>query len=128
MIEDSGRRNIGDRRDAHADEGGRGGETFRAQERFEERVFIFAIAVLVGENLGGGVGLIAADAEVDANITRVRGYELINGAHLVFGRFGVFGEFGGAGTESVVRLRLSESEAAIPVPHLSPAMERRPGD
>ncbi len=128
MIEDSRRRNIRDRRDAHADEGRRGGETFRAQERFEEGVFIFAIAVLVGENLGGGVGLIAADAEVDANITRVRGYEPINGAHLVFGRFGVFGEFVGAGAESVVGLRLGESKAAIPVPHLSPAMERSPGD
>ena len=59
------------------------------EEGFEEGVLIFAVAVLIGQNFGSGVGLIAADTEVDADVASFRGDEFVEGADLVFGGFRV---------------------------------------
>lgn len=61
------------------------------EEGFEEGVLILAVAVLVGEDLGSGVRLIAADTEVDADVASFGGDKVVEGADLVVGGFRVFG-------------------------------------
>ena len=74
------------------------------------------------------MGLIAADAEVDADVASFGGDEFVDGANLVFGGFGVFGQIVGAGAKSVSGLRLTEGERAVPVADFSPVVEGGPGD
>jgi hypothetical protein len=98
------------------------------EEGFEEGVLILAVAVLVSEDLGGGVRLIAADAEVDADVAGFGGDKVVEGADLVVGGFRVFGQLVGAGAEGVVGLRLAEGERAVPVADFGPGVEGGPGD
>jgi hypothetical protein len=48
-----------------------------------ERGFVLTVAVAVGEGVGGGMGLQAADAQFDGDVADVVLNELGDGAHLV---------------------------------------------
>ena len=126
-FKDGGGGDVRHERDADADERGGGGEAFGAEERLEEGVLIFAVAILVGEDLGGGVRLEAADAEVDADVAGLGGDEVVDGADLVLGRGDAFGEVVGAGAEGVGGGGAGCGEGAVPVADLGPAMEGGPG-
>ena len=47
-------------------------------------VLVFAIAILVGEYLSGGVGLVSSDAKVDADVANLGGYITVEGSGFIF--------------------------------------------
>ena len=128
VIENGGRRNVRHRRNPGADQGGRGGKAFGAQQRFEQRVLVLAVPVLVGQHFCGCVRLITPNAKIDSHVARVHGDELIEGAHLVLGSLRVFGKFVGLGANRVTGFGPAQRQAAVPVAHFGPAMKGRPGN
>ena len=62
---------------------GLGMKACRSQHRGEKRVLILAVAVLVTEHLTGGVGLVAADSERDADVADLRCDVGVDGANLL---------------------------------------------
>ena len=91
-------------------------------------MLVLTVAVLVREDLGGGVGLVAADAEGDADVADVGGDVVIERAG--FGLVGghARGEFGGLGLYRVVGDDAVGLEHAVPLAHLFPGFEGGPGD
>ena len=86
VVESSGRRNIFVEGSVGADQCGvrrnaRGGE-----HGSEQRGLVFAVAVLVGEDVGGFVRLVPANAEGDADVADLRANESVDGAGLLFRR------------------------------------------
>ena len=52
-------------------QGGVGVDTDDIEHGGEERVLVFTVAVLIGENFGGGVRLVAAEAEGEADVANI---------------------------------------------------------
>lgn len=46
-------------------------------------MFVFAVAIAVAQDFGGSMGLVAANAEVDAYVAKFRGYVIVENANLV---------------------------------------------
>ena len=71
VIELRGRRDVGIELQAGIDENRIRVKAFGFEKRCEQRVLVFAIAVLIVKNVGGSVGLVAADTEGKAHIAEV---------------------------------------------------------
>ncbi len=128
VVEGAGRGNGFVEGDAGADEDGVGGDVGGGEHGDEEGSFIFAVAVLIAEDIGGGVGLIAADAEGYADVADLGADEVVDGAGLgVVGGF-VGGEGADAGADIVVGSGAGGLQAAIPGSDFGPGVEVGPGD
>jgi hypothetical protein len=64
------------------DEGGISLDASGTEKCGKERVFVFAVAILIGEDFGGEVGLVMADTKSDANIAELQTDVVVNGAEL----------------------------------------------
>lgn len=80
-----------------ADQRGISFEASSAQKRGQQSVLVLAIAILIGEDFGGGVGLVASNAEGDADVAEAHADKVVDGA-----KFGIIvgsalGQFIGLG-------------------------------
>src|SRR6185312_3377131 len=83
----------------------------------KQSVLVLAVAVLVGEDLGCGVGLIPPDAEVDPDVMDLTGDVVIDGLSF-FEVVGFAGrELSDLGFDGGVRSDAVRSKAAIPLAH-----------
>jgi hypothetical protein len=89
-------------------------------------VLVFAIAILIAENLSCSMRLVSADAKVDANVANLGGNVGVEGADLFF--IGGFArdELGDLSFDFRAGRGAVGFEAAIPGTHLLPALEGRP--
>src|SRR5471032_1362372 len=97
------------------------------EQRFKQSALVFAIAILIGENLGCGVRLIAANAEIDSNVADAGSNETIECSHLLLGRLGVACDLIGLGAKCISGDGARRGEPAVPVADFLPSMKRRPG-
>ena len=94
------------------------------EERSEQGVLILTVAVLVVEDIAGGVRLVAAYAEREADVAKILGDEIVEGFDLVqvvietLGQFVRFGAYFWGGRPTVFL------EACVPAADLLPAYER----
>ena len=54
----------------------------RLKQGSQKGVFVFAVPILVGQDVGGGMGLIAAHAESYADVAKLGADVVVDGAHL----------------------------------------------
>ena len=87
-------------------------------------MLIFAIAVLVVQDICGGVGLIAAETERKADVAEILGYVIVEGLDFIHLRVEALGEFSGFGANFRRRRAPVFFEAGIPAADLFPADER----
>ena len=77
VVELRGRRNVGIELAAGIDEHRPGVQAFGLKQRGQQRVLVFAVAVLVVEHVGGGMRLVAADSERKADVAEVLRDEIV---------------------------------------------------
>ena len=77
VIELRGRRNIRIELAAGIDQHRRGVQAFGLKQRGQQRVLVFAVAVLIVQNVGGGMRLVAPHAERKADVAEILRDEII---------------------------------------------------
>jgi hypothetical protein len=99
VIELRGRRDVGIELAAGVDEHRRGMQAFGFEQGGEQRVLIFAVAVLIVQDVCGGVGLVAAETERQADVAEILRDEVVESLDLIQVGVEAFGEFGGFGAD-----------------------------
>ena len=98
-------------------------QAFGLEQRRQQRVFIFAVAVLVVKHVGGGVWLVAADSERQADVAEIFRHEIVEG----FGFFEIgvqaFGQFLSLGADVGGGCAAIFFEAGVPAANLFPGFE-----
>jgi len=128
VVEGGGRRDGGIEGDAGADEDGVCVDAGGGEHGDQERGLVFAVAVLVAEDVAGVVRLEAADAKSYADVADLRANVGVDGAGLFVGRGFAGGEGGDLGADVVVGLSAGAFEGAVPGADLLPGVEVGPGD
>ncbi len=108
---------------AAGDEYRPGFDAFGLQHGGQQRVFVFAIAILVGEYVVSRVRLVAADAEFERDIVDMQRDIVEEGPDFVFVRCEAFGEAVGPGLDGRGDGERALLERVVPCTHLLPAGE-----
>ena len=86
-------------------------------------MLVFAVAVVVAENIVGGVGLIASDAEGYSYVAVLSAHEAIKGAEFVVIIGHALGELCGFGADGSGWLDSVFLQIPIPATYIFPAVE-----
>ena len=98
-------------------------QAFGFEQRGQQGVLVFAVAVLVVEDVCGGVGLVAADAEREADVAEIFGDEVVEGLDFIHLGVEAFGEFCGFGADFRGGRAAVFFQAGVPAADLFPADE-----
>ena len=126
VVESGGRGHGGIETDARADQHRVGLDAHGGEHGGKQCVLVLAIAILVGEYLSGGVGLVSSDAKVDADVANLGGYITVEGSGFIFVGGFASDELGDLSFDLRAGRGAVGFEAAVPGSYLIPALERRP--
>ena len=87
-------------------------------------MLIFAVAVLVVEDVAGGVRLVAAHSQRQADVAEILGHEIVEGFGLVQIRVEALGQFLGLGADFRRGRAAVFLQAGVPAANLLPTGER----
>ena len=123
VIELRGRGNVGIELAAGVDQDGIGVEAFGLEQRRQQRVLVFAVAVLIVKDVGGSVRLIAADSERQADVAEILRDEIVEGFGFVEVGIQSLGQFLRFGANFRRRRAAIALEAGVPAADLLPGFE-----
>src|SRR6478672_1222606 len=89
----------------------------------EKGVLVFAVAIFVGEDVGGGMRLVTSGAKGEADVAIILGNVIVEGFELIAIGGESLGEISGLAADGVVGDAAIALESGIPLRYLAPRFE-----
>ena len=120
VVELRGRGQVGINFAAGIDERGGGVNAQRVEQPFQQRVLVLAVAVLVGKDFSGGMRLIAANTERQADVAEILGDVVVDGLQLLHVGVAALHQFLGAGADFGRGRAAVAFQSGVPTAHRVP--------